>query len=50
MWNGKEFQEFRKNVNDQDNMCDECKRCFQSSHANWNNELSFYTNKSAICS
>lgn len=41
MWNGKEFQEFRKNVNDQYNMCDECKRCFQSSHANWNNELSF---------
>ena len=41
MWNGHEFQEFRKNVNDKNSMCNECKRCFQSSHANWNNELSF---------
>ena len=41
MWNGHEFQEFRKNVNDKNSMCEECKRCFQSSHANWNNELSF---------
>lgn len=41
MWNGKEFQDFRKNVNSESSMCNECKRCFQSSHANWNNELSF---------
>ena len=41
MWNGMEFQNFRKNVNDKNSMCNECKRCFQSSHANWNNKLSF---------
>ena len=41
MWNSKPFQDFRATVNDQLNMCEECKRCFQSSHANWNNKKSF---------
>ncbi|GBF23049.1 radical SAM domain protein [Candidatus Gastranaerophilus sp. (ex Termes propinquus)] len=40
MWNALEFQEFRKNVNVQ-HMNEECKRCYQSSHANWNNEVAF---------
>lgn len=41
MWNSQPFQNFRSTVNDQGKMCAECKRCFQSSHANWNNEKSF---------
>ena len=36
----KDCEEFRKNVNTQA-MCQECKRCYQSSHANWNNKSSF---------
>ena len=40
IWNSTEYQEFRKNVNTQA-MCQECKRCYQSSHANWNNKSSF---------
>ena len=40
MWNSVEFQEFRKNVNS-DNMRAECKRCYQSSHANWNKKSAF---------
>lgn len=41
IWNSEPFQNFRATVNDQEKMCDECKRCFQSSHANWNNKKSF---------
>ena len=40
MWNSKEYQDFRNSVN-KETMCDECKRCYQSSHANWNNKTSF---------
>lgn len=40
MWNSKEYQDFRASVNT-DNMCVGCKRCYQSSHANWNNKSSF---------
>ena len=40
MWNSKEYQEFRARVNCSD-MRDECKRCYQSSHANWNNKSAF---------
>jgi len=40
MWNSKEFQEFRASVNNE-KMCEGCKRCYQSSHANWNNKTAF---------
>ena len=40
MWNCREYQDFRKNVNTS-SMCAECKRCYQSSHANWNNKSAF---------
>ena len=40
MWNSQEYQDFRAKVNS-DKMCDECKRCYQSSHANWNKKSSF---------
>lgn len=40
MWNSTEFQNFRKNVNTK-NMCKGCKKCYQSSHANWNNKSAF---------
>ncbi len=40
MWNSKEYQDFRKNVNTT-KMCAECRRCYQSSHANWNNKEPF---------
>lgn len=40
MWNSKEFQEFRATVNNE-KMCEGCKKCYQSSHANWNRKSSF---------
>lgn len=40
-WNSEELSSFRKVVNDPKDMWDECKRCYQSSHANWNMESSF---------
>lgn len=41
MWNSSEYQEYRKNVNDQVNMDLPCRRCYQSSHCNWNLKQSF---------
>lgn len=41
IWNAKEYQEYRQNVNDQENMDSPCKRCYQSSHCNWNKKGSF---------
>lgn len=40
-WNSDEFLNFRSTVNNQQTMWDECKRCYQSSHANWNRKSSF---------
>ncbi|OGW24266.1 MAG: radical SAM protein [Nitrospirae bacterium GWB2_47_37] len=40
-WNSSEMIGFRSSVNDGDKMWDECKRCYQSSHANWNKKSSF---------
>ena len=40
-WNSKELIEFRSVVNDDVSMWEECRRCYQSSHANWNKESSF---------
>lgn len=41
MWNSQEYQNYRKNVNDQLHMDSPCKRCYQSSHCNWNLKQSF---------
>ncbi len=41
MWNAPEYQEYRKIVNVQDMMDIPCKRCYQSSHCNWNKKESF---------
>ena len=40
MWNLPEYQSYRKSVNT-NNMSDYCKRCYQSSHCNWNNKKSY---------
>ena len=41
MWNSKEYQEYRRIVNNQECMDEACKRCYQSSHCNWNRKQSF---------
>lgn len=41
MWNSVEYQQYRRSVNDINNMDDPCKRCYQSSHCNWNRRESF---------
>ena len=41
MWNDKKYQEYRKNVNNSDAMESPCKRCYQSSHCNWNRKESW---------
>lgn len=41
MWNSDEYKNFRSCANDAKNMPEECKRCYQSSHANWNLKSSF---------
>lgn len=41
MWNAPEYQNYRKIVNDQEHMDTPCKRCYQSSHCNWNRKESF---------
>ena len=42
MWNSKEIIDFRKSVNMDSAMDVSCKRCYQSSFANWNRKSSFY--------
>lgn len=41
MWNSQELQDFRSRVNHQQSMPEECRRCYQSSHANWNRKTAF---------
>ncbi|MFG6367694.1 MAG: radical SAM protein [Lachnospiraceae bacterium] len=41
IWNAIEYQNYRKNVNNQDSMDSPCRRCYQSSHCNWNLKQSF---------
>lgn len=41
MWNSEEYQNYRQNVNDNERMDSPCKRCYQSSHCNWNKKESF---------
>lgn len=40
-WNCEDYQLYREIVNDSRGMEDTCRRCYQSSHCNWNNKLSF---------
>jgi radical SAM protein with 4Fe4S-binding SPASM domain len=40
-WNSEEMAHFRSNINNQKKMWEECRRCYQSSHANWNRKASF---------
>lgn len=41
MWNAPEFQRYRSIVNKEGEMDDPCRRCYQSSHCNWNKKESF---------
>lgn len=41
MWNAPEYQKYRAYVNDSDKMDSPCRRCYQSSHCNWNRKESF---------
>lgn len=41
MWNSKEFQDYRARVNDEAAMDLPCRKCYQSSHCNWNKQESF---------
>ena len=41
IWNSSAYQNYRKTVNDEVKMDDPCRRCYQSSHCNWNKRESF---------
>ncbi len=41
MWNAPQYVNYRKIVNNQKEMDAPCKRCYQSSHCNWNRKESF---------
>lgn len=41
MWNDQSFQEYRAYVNDTDRMDTPCRKCYQSSHCNWNRKEAF---------
>lgn len=41
MWNASEYQKYREIVNNQEKMDSPCRRCYQSSHCNWNKKESF---------
>jgi MoaA/NifB/PqqE/SkfB family radical SAM enzyme len=40
-WNCEDYQKYRKIVNECSEMEESCKRCYQSSHCNWNKKMSF---------
>lgn len=40
-WNSEVYQRYRKIVNDSLKMDDPCRRCYQSSHCNWNNKITW---------
>lgn len=40
-WNSPEYQNYRKTVNDRMSMDSPCRKCYQSSHCNWNRRESF---------
>ena len=41
MWNSEMYQRYRKTVNDSEKMDEPCRRCYQSSHCNWNNKVTW---------
>lgn len=41
IWNAKEYRDYREKVNEIAQMDEPCKRCYQSSHCNWNKRESF---------
>lgn len=41
MWNSLEYRNYREIVNHQERMDAPCRRCYQSSHCNWNKKESF---------
>lgn len=41
MWNSPEYINYRQIVNDSNKMDNPCKRCYQSSHCNWNRKESW---------
>lgn len=41
LWNSEKFQQYRAAVNDPLKMDGPCRRCYQSSHCNWNQKRSF---------
>ena len=41
MWNEPEYQKYRSDVNNSERMDSPCRRCYQSSHCNWNRRESF---------
>ena len=41
MWNAESYQRYRRIVNDEQRMDEECRRCYQSSHCNWNKKRTF---------
>ena len=40
-WNGKYYQNYRRTVNENALMDAPCKRCYQSSHCNWNKKITW---------
>lgn len=42
LWNAQKFQQYRAGVNVQSKMDLPCRRCYQSSHCNWNRKESFF--------
>lgn len=41
IWNSEQYQSYRAGVNDAEKMDAPCRRCYQSSHCNWNRKESF---------
>lgn len=41
IWNSECYQRYRKNVNVSAAMDDPCRRCYQSSHCNWNKKVTW---------
>lgn len=41
IWNAEKYKRYRSSVNNREKMDESCKRCYQSSHCNWNLKESF---------
>ncbi len=49
VWNSQAYQDFRKNIDDEALMDAQCRQCFQSSHANWNNKFAHIQSFVSAC-